>query len=324
MDLKGLFHPHNWILARYAARVELDPRSWGSPSRLVETAHRVLLERPVDPEELETWTGQLQRGEINGTGFIWQLLCSSEFQDLHPDWSLPRDPALVRQALHGARCLLVQKELPAADTVVDLGGACTESLSGALLWMGYPHPVREVTIVDLPPAKRMEVDAYRYAASERVDWMEVGCTRVRYLHTSMTDMSALAERSVDMVWAGQSIEHVTRAEADRVFVEAMRVLKPEGPFCLDTVNRALTRLEHPLGYMHREHKHEYRVPELVKSILEAGFDVKRVLGICPMPRSAQSGRFYPQEILDHAELSEHAETAYCFYVESIKPPLPGP
>jgi SAM-dependent methyltransferase len=314
VDLQGILHPHNWILARYAARVRFVPRSWGSPSRLADATHRVLLQRSVDPEERETWTGQLQRGEINLTGFIWQLLCSSEFQDLHPDWSLPRDPSRVWQALHKARCLLVQNELPTAHTVVDLGGASTESLSGGLLWMGYPHPVREVTIIDLPLSKRMGVDTYRYAASESADWMKAGCTRVRYIHTSMTDMSALAEESVDMVWAGQSIEHISKAEADRVYAEAMRVLKLEGHFCLDTVNRALTRLQYPLGYLHREHKHEYRMPELVKYVLEAGFNVRRVLGICPMPRSAQSGRFYPQEILDHVELSEDAETAYFFYI----------
>jgi SAM-dependent methyltransferase len=320
-DLQRILHPHNWILARYAAQIRFDPRSWGSPSRLVDATYHVLLKRSVDPEERERWSGQLQCGEIKLTGFIWQLLCSNEFQDLHPDWSLPRDTARVWQALHQARCLLVQNELPAAHTIADLGGASIESPSGALLWMGYPHPVREITIIDLPPSKRMKVDGYRYAASESADWTEAGYSRVRYIHTSMTDMSALADRSVDMVWAGQSIEHITIPEADQVYAEAIRVLKPEGHFCLDTVNRALTGLQYPFGYLNREHKHEYRIPELVENVLAAGFDVRRVLGICPMPRSAQRGRFYPQEILDHVEISEDAETAYFFYIESIKPSL---
>ena len=62
------------------------------------------------------------------------------------------------------------------------------------------------------------------------------------------------------------------------------------------------------------------MPELVKHIAEAGFLVKRALGVCPMPRAMRTGRFGSRELLEHVELSDDAENAYGFYVESTKPP----
>jgi SAM-dependent methyltransferase len=322
MNLEMVRHPHQRLLTLYALRIRLDPRSWGGPHALVKTSFRVMLRRSADPEELATWVGRLERGELVWTGLIWQLLCSAEFRRLHPEWSLPRDDwPQIQQAIHKARCLLVQKELPAADTIVDLGGACTEAIEGALLWMGYPHPVREITIIEVPPEKRMFADTFAHVAEEGFDWIDVGQTRVRYLHGSMVDMSALADESVDMVWSGETIEHVTPQEARQVYGEALRVLKPGGYFCLDTPNRALTRLENPgpRGFIHPEHKHEYMVPELVAHLDAAGFQVRRTLGICPMARAVREGRIDFAEILEHGGLSEDAEQAFLFYVESVKP-----
>jgi SAM-dependent methyltransferase len=278
-----------------------------------------LLQRSASPEELAHWSARLQRGEAKWTGLIWQLLCSAELQQLHPDWSLPRDPTQVLNALHLARCQLVRTELPTAQVIADLGGACAHSIAGALLWMGYPHPAHEVTIVDLPPDQRMFVEKFDYLQNESTNWIEIGHTRVRYIHAPMTELSALADNSLDMLWLGQSIEHITQAEARRVYAEALRVLKPGGYFCLDTPNRTITRLQSPLGYIHPEHKYEYRPAELAAHLTQAGLEVKRVLGVCPMPRSARTGRLYLQEILDHPEVSPDADSAYFFYIESVKP-----
>ncbi len=319
MNLRAWLHPHQRLLLWYVIRIRLDPRSWGNSSRLIQTAYRTCVQRPARSDELTHWSAALQHGEAKWTGLIWQLLCSAEMQQLHPDWSLPRDPVRIRDALHYARCVLVRTELPAAEVIADLGGACTESIAGALLWMGYPHPAREITIVDLPPDRRLFAEKFHHLATETADWIETDHTRVRYIHTAMTDLSALADNSLDLLWLGQSIEHITQAEARRVYVEALRVLKPGGYFCLDTPNRTITRLQSPLGYIHPEHKYEYRPAELADQLTQAGFVVKRVLGVCPMPRSARAGRLYLQEILDHPEVSPEAASAYFFYVECIKP-----
>ncbi|CAG0927778.1 putative S-adenosylmethionine-dependent methyltransferase/MSMEI_2290 [Thermoflexales bacterium] len=319
MNLQTWFHPHQQLLLRYAARIRLDPRSWGSTSKLIQTTYHVVLNRAAQPDEQARWVTSIRRGETKWTGIVWQLLCSNELQQLHSDWSLPRDPMQVQHALHQARCSLVRTELPAADTIADLGGACTEAISGALLWMGYPHPAREITIIDLPPSNRMFADTFNYIAAETANWIEVGQTRIRYIHTVMTDMSGLADASVDMLWLGQSIEHITQAQARQVYGEALRVLKPGGYFCLDTPNRTLTRLQSSFGYIHPEHKHEYRPAELAHQLTRAGLVVKRTLGVCPMPYSVRRQRFYPQEILDHGEVSPDAASSYFFYIESVKP-----
>jgi SAM-dependent methyltransferase len=314
-----IFHPRQWLFVYYVLRIGLDPRSWGSPRALIETTYRVMLRRPADAEGLKTWGEAIESGQIERTGFIWRMLCSREFRKLHPTWPLPSDSYEIAHILHTARCLLVQQELPAADSIVDLGGACAQAIEGALLWMGYPHPAREITIVDLPPEGRMFAETFAHQAEEHSDWIHVGHTRVRYLHTSMVDLSALADESADMVWSGQTIEHVTRQEARQVCAEVMRVLKPGGCFCLDTPNRALTQLQNPEGFIHPEHKYEYTVPELVAHLREAGLEVKRTLGICPMPRASRGDGFDLEEISDHGELSDDAENAYLFYIESVKP-----
>jgi hypothetical protein len=59
MNSQVLLNPHQWLLARYAAQVRFDPRSWGATHRLVETVYRVLLKRFATPGELESWTSSL-------------------------------------------------------------------------------------------------------------------------------------------------------------------------------------------------------------------------------------------------------------------------
>ena len=63
-------------------------------------------------------------------------------------------PALRECAMHQARMLLVQKCLPRADAIVDLGGAAVGHEEGSLLMMGYPYRPREIIIIDLPPPDR--------------------------------------------------------------------------------------------------------------------------------------------------------------------------
>jgi SAM-dependent methyltransferase len=318
MIWRAIRHPHTRLLALYALRIKLDPRSWGGVRELIETTYRVMLRRPAGADGFGAWGGKLERGELTWTGLIWQALCSDEFRWLHPRWSLPYRPAEIQDALHKARCLLVQRELPLAGTIVDLGGACPHTVEGALLWMGYPHPVSEITIIDLSPDERMYAETFDHRADESDEWIVTDRARVRYIHTSMVDMSGLADESVDMVWSGESIEHITPEEARHVYTEVMRVLKPGGHFCLDTPNRALTRLHNPRGFIHPEHKIEYTVPELVSRLTQAGFTVNRTIGMCPMPRSLRKRLFYPQELVENAELADDPESAYLFYVESVK------
>ena len=221
------------------------------------------------------------------------------------------------ESLHQVRCQLV-RSLPAADHVLDLGGAATASIQGALLVMGYPHRVRSLTIVDLPPAERL--NKYEYGESEVTkEWIDTEMGPVRYLHTSMTDLSIIETNSLDLVFAGQSIEHVSEAQGLQVMREVFRVLRPGGSFCLDTPNRAVTRIQSPHKLLHPEYQIEYRVEDLTNALQRVGFEIKAVKGIAPMPHTVQSGVFSEQELLDNAHMSDQAEICYFFYVYCTKP-----
>jgi SAM-dependent methyltransferase len=223
----------------------------------------------------------------------------------------------MAEALHQVRCQLV-RSLPAADHVLDLGGAAPASIQGALLVMGYPHRVRSLTIVDLPPAERL--NKYEYGQSERATkWTDTEMGPVRYLHTSMTDLSMIESNSLDLVFAGQSIEHVSEAGGLQVMHEAFRVLRPGGSFCLDTPNRTVTSIQSPYEYLHPEHQIEYCVADLTNALQGVGFQIKAIKGIGPIPQTVQSGVFSELELLDNAHLSEQAEICYLFYVHCIKP-----
>ena len=66
----------------------------------------------------------------------------------------------------------------------------------------------------------------------------------------MVDLGRYGDGAFDMVYSGQTIEHVTEADGDTVVREAFRVLAPGGWFCLDTPNgpalaAALRRADEP-------------------------------------------------------------------------------
>ena len=57
-----------------------------------------------------------------------------------------------------------------------------------------------------------------------------------YRYHSMTDLGGLRSASFDLVYSGQSIEHVTRPEADVVLTHIRRVLTTDGRLAIDTPN----------------------------------------------------------------------------------------
>ncbi len=265
--------------------------------------YRAFLKRDPDAAGLEYYLTALQRRTLTLFGVIRSVLNSSEFRNVY---KLPVHPL---KALHQARMMLVQNYLPPAQYIVDLGGAALGHPEGALLAMGYPHQPREIVIVDLPPTTSL--------GKQYDTWLLDGIL-IRYHYGSMTDLSWLPDNSVDLVWAGQSIEHVTEDEAEITARQIFRVLRPNGYFCLDTPNASLTRLQSPDKPIHPEHKKEYRVSEL-KGLLESiGFEIVEAKGICPMPNSLRTGIFDPKEIVHNITLSDEPEYCYLFFLKGMK------
>ncbi len=301
------------LLSRLSVRLvqlSLKKRQWPDNSSFVQAVYWAYLKREPDEMGRAHFVRELERGGITRRQLLQSVMASSEFRlfhelDVHP-----------LHALHQARMILVQTCLPPAQMVVDLGGAAVGRSEGALLLMGYPHRPREIAIVDLPPEQRIN-DGTGHETSR--DLVTADGTHIRYYYHSMSDLAMIGDAQVDLCWSGESIEHVTEAEADQVCREAYRILKPGGYFCLDTPNAALTRLQSPHELIHPEHKIEYRVQELKAKLARWGFTVGTEKGVCPMPVSLRRGVFDYREMVSNIRLSENAEEGYFFYLQAIKP-----
>ena len=271
----------------------------------IALAFLVILNRAPDEEGVEYYSKRLDGGLINRQQLIQFLFESNEYHQ--------RFEAKFADRLHDARKEFI-KTLPQADFIVDLGGACPTVPEGALYTTDYPYRAKQLIIVDLPHDSRM---------INPLDFQEQRVERdygvIEYLHSSMTDLSAIPNDVADLVFSGESIEHVTQAEAALVIAEAMRVLKPGGYFCLDTPNSKLTRIHSPNEFVHPEHKTEYSTTELLPLLQRGGFEVVELGGICPMPETASTGVFDETEPFRTPALSPDADISYCFYVKCRKP-----
>jgi SAM-dependent methyltransferase len=225
------------------------------------------------------------------------------------------EPAYVRWAaanaadihlymIHNARVKLVATQLPQADVIVDLGGA-----AAPIYEMGYPYNFQKLIVVDLPPDHRHEM----YRGLELKD-RDTPQGPIYTLLSSMTDLTGIPSNSADLVWAGQSIEHITREEAKLMYKEVIRILKREGHFCLDTPNRLLTAI-HVAGpqWIHPEHKIEYYPSELKADLWSAGFTITDQLGVVEMINTRRAGSIDYRDFYIGSGVNTNLEGSYVQY-----------
>jgi SAM-dependent methyltransferase len=216
-------------------------------------------------------------------------------------------------AVHLSRKLWVQ-QLPRAARILDLGGTSQDSADGALVRLGYPYPFELLTIVDLPADARQDL----YAVVHPIERTVTSGGPVEYVSGSMTDLSAFPSDSVDLVFIGQAIEHVTPDDADVALAEARRVLTPNGSLCLDTPNRAATRFltdGSDVDVINPDHKIEYTHAELSKKIVDAGFVIDAARGLNFLPNAFETGRLEEAEIARN--LGVFADLEKCFILAYI-------
>lgn len=213
--------------------------------------------------------------------------------------------------IHQARVHLVSTQLPPGDVVLDLGGA-----NCPLFRMGYPHEFKKLYLIDLPPEDRC--DMYKEIAVDTVGAWQ-GEVVVKY--GDMTELGAFADQSVDFVWSGQSIEHVSLEAGRRMCQAAYRVLKVGGHFCLDTPNRLVTRIHTQDiggGFIHPEHCFEYEPAQLRQLLEEAGFTVSVVKGVCEMPSTVNTGVFDYTDFIYGKTLTDKVQDSYIQYFHCVK------
>lgn len=212
--------------------------------------------------------------------------------------------------IHQARLKMIRALLPQASEILDLGGAYAP-----LHKMGYAHPFNKLTLIDLPPNDRHEEFQREVPMEDH---------RVVLKYEDMTKLSSVGSNSIDLVWSGQSIEHISVQDAQRMSREILRVLKPGGSFCLDTPNGLISSV-HALTagqkFLHPDHKIEYSPDQLRMLIQESGFEIHESWGICEMPITAKTGVFTYDDFLHGGAITNNIDGAYIQFIHARKPML---
>jgi SAM-dependent methyltransferase len=110
-----------------------------------------------------------------------------------------------------------------------------------------------------------------------------------WIANTVSNMSDIADRSCDLVFSGENLEHLWPDEVTGFFAESWRVLRPGGVIVVDSPNRDITC---PLSWSHPEHTVELTVEEAKRLATLSGFDVTKVAGIW-LCRDPVNGRILP-------------------------------
>ncbi|HWD55472.1 MAG TPA: methyltransferase domain-containing protein [Acidimicrobiales bacterium] len=276
------------------------------PKQSVRMAYNVILDREPDAAGGPDFTHRLANGELSRHGVAEALAHSEEFRRRVPMGN-------VLTSMHVSRSAFVAS-LPRAARILDLGGTHQGLPDGALVHLDYPYPFERLVVVDLPVEERDEI--YQGGSTGAAVRSELG--PVEFAFHSMTDLGRYDEGEFDLVYSGQSIEHVTESEGDAVVREAFRVLAPGGWFCLDTPNGPVWRLrsEEPMNH---DHKIEYAASQLASKLERAGFVVTECKGLNLMRRGVAAGCFDVDEASAYPGVFAEADECLLLAVVARKP-----
>ena len=249
------------------------------PREATRMVYNVLLQRDPDPGAWDEYTGALGAHLMGHSDMVDRIRTSNEFRVVARPGA-----ANLHGSLHASRCEFIIG-LPPARRIIDVGGGHTSDGRGALVVLGYPYDFDELVIVDLPPD-----DRHQLYKSDRFEGELTERGRVRYEYRSMVDLSFADADSVDLVYSGQSIEHVPEAAGDEVLAGAFRALRPGGYMAIDTPNGRLCRMQQD-DFIDPDHDVEYTCTQLQEKVLRAGFEIETVRGLNWGGPGVAEGRF---------------------------------
>lgn len=159
------------------------------------------------------------------------------------------------------------------------------------------------------------VEAYSLPPSELPD-------NVVWISESIGRGTTRADGTVDVVFAGQAIEHFWVDEVVSFLAESWRVLRADGRLILDSPNRRVTEA---IGWWQPEHTIEFTTGEVLDLVRLAGFDVSRVRGIWNC-YDVDSCKFLPLEpdFADEkwrdrvSDAVTRPDDAFCWWLECTK------
>jgi SAM-dependent methyltransferase len=142
-----------------------------------------------------------------------------------------------------------------------------------------------------------------------------------WVASSLGDLSAVESASVDLVFAGEVIEHLWADDIAGFLLESHRVLRPGGWLALDSPNRRVTQA---IAWLHPEHTLEFTVDEIAELLELAGFDDIDLRGVL-RSYDPKRHRFLPISPIEGAGLSraervetaaDHPEDAYVWWAHA--------
>jgi SAM-dependent methyltransferase len=255
----------------------------------IDLAYEMVLSRAADPAGRDNYLDHLKAGTRDRLSALSEMKGSDEY------WfgqALVYEDSLI--AIHRSRCLFVQ-QLPKAAQILDLGGTHQSNPEGAFVHLGYPYEFERLVIVELPVDERHEL----YQRMRSGEPVQTALGPVEYSFHSMADLSRFDDNTFDLVYSGQTFEHVPEEVGDTVLAEVLRVLKPGGHLALDTPNGAACRLQlegSDLEVTNPDHDIEYDHGPLRRKITGTGFEIERQLGLTHLPNTFATGHFDPAEI----------------------------
>lgn len=276
------------------------------PKQSVRLAFNVVLDRDPDPEGGADYTRKLVNGEMSRHGVAEALAHSEEFRRRVPITN-------VLLSMHVSRSAFVAG-LPRAARILDLGGTHQGMPDGAFVHLGYPYPFERLVVVDLPVDERDAI--YQGGSSGEPVVSQLG--PVEFAFHSMADLSRYEDGAFDLVYSGQSIEHVSESDGDTVVREVHRVLAPGGWFCLDTPNGPVWRLRSD-ELMNHDHQIEYGAAQLVAKLERRGFEVTECKGLNLMRRGVAGSVFDEAEASAHPGVFAAAEDCLLLAMVARKP-----
>jgi SAM-dependent methyltransferase len=268
------------------------------PEQAFRAAFNIVLNREPTEQETRDVLPLIAQGLLPRTELVKRLEGSVEYR-----FGVPFEKTTLPQSLHMSRCEFIVG-LPPAGRILDIGGGDVNHPEGALVAMGYPYHFDALTVIDLPADQRHPM----YRSSEHPT-VASRHGPVTYRYQSMTDLAGFADASFDLVYSGQSIEHVSESEADAVLREVHRILAPGGAFAFDTPNARVTRLQQP-AFVDPDHKIEYTASQLDAKLRAAAFEIVERKGLNYVGESVAAGRFDWDEAARNRGMFAAAEDCY--------------
>jgi SAM-dependent methyltransferase len=277
----------------------------------VQVTYQVMLGRRPDPVGRLDFEDGLTTGRLSRQEMVLAIRGSEEFQN-----QVRFTGRTFGHSIHSGRSQFI-RSLPPARRIVDLGGTHLHRDIGAMVGLGYPYPFEELVIVDLPSDERHTI--YRSGDTHREVQSPLG--PVRYRYHSMTDLSDFDDASIDLVYSGQSFEHVSPIDGTTVLKEVFRILRGGGHLALDTPNARVTRLQQE-AFIDPDHKVEYTHEEITGELVGAGFQIVDAKGLNYAGRSLAAGRFDVDEVAGNSGLHWAIDDCYILCYVCRKPESP--